>query len=105
MEQQRPDPEGRGHGRQLFPEGKRYRFPSDDKINPELDHKLVHIHGVVHKRSHRFRYRYRVPPSTDIFELVIDHHCKEMADKHFPFEAWFHYPGPLTSDPEDPRPS
>ena len=105
-QQQGPDPYGRGDGRHLFPDGKRYKYPSQYQADPDLERRLVHVHAIVYKQSYRYAYRYSVPPSREVLELELEHHSRQMADKHFPSEAWLRHPEPLRrSNSKQPRQS
>ena len=42
LEEIKPDSEGRGDGRHLFPEGKRYKYHSQYSVDPERERKIVH---------------------------------------------------------------
>ncbi len=73
--EQGPDPEGRGDGRLLFPDGKRYKYPSDYRPSPvdtntTIDIRIMRDKNLIRPKRKKYVYvfHYRIPPSEEVLK-------------------------------------
>ena len=74
-----PDPDGRGDGRHLFPDGKRWKYSSDCPLKPPQGE--IHcIDKIVELESFCFRFHYVFPPSDRVHIWETDAYDKAKAE-------------------------
>lgn len=64
-----------------FPLGKRYKYPSDYKPDPQgMIHKIM---GIKELESYRFKFHYQFSPSDNVYIWQVDTYSKERAELDF----------------------